>query len=68
MAPPAAAAAPVPADATALPPLSSDDADKAAKLIQRNYRGYRERRQLSGRGIDATSKQWATVCSDMFHL
>jgi hypothetical protein len=33
----------------------------AAQMIQRNYRGYRERRQLKGIGLDASAR-WAEVC------
>lgn len=43
------------------PGLSSDDASKAAALIQRNYRGYRERRELDGVGVNAASRRWAEV-------
>ena len=32
----------------------------AAQLIQRRYRGYRERRQLNGFGLDSSSR-WAEV-------
>ncbi|KAK7522768.1 hypothetical protein IWX49DRAFT_491972, partial [Phyllosticta citricarpa] len=32
----------------------------AAKLIQRNYRGYRERRQLQGLRLDASTR-WIEV-------
>lgn len=38
------------------PELSTEDRDKAAALIQRNYRGYRERRQMKGMGLDPTSR------------
>jgi hypothetical protein len=34
----------------------------AAQMIQRNYRGYRERRQLQGIGLDASAR-WAEVHS-----
>ncbi|KAJ4296263.1 hypothetical protein N0V90_006308 [Kalmusia sp. IMI 367209] len=30
--------------------------EQAAQLIQKNYRGYRERRQLQGMGLDASSR------------
>jgi len=33
---------------------------QAAEMIQRNYRGYRERRQLQGMGLDASTR-WAEV-------
>jgi len=33
---------------------------QAAQMIQRNYRGYRERRQLQGMGLDASAR-WAEV-------
>jgi hypothetical protein len=35
--------------------------EEAARKIQRNYRGYRERRQLKGIGLDASAR-WAEVC------
>jgi hypothetical protein len=34
--------------------------EEAAQMIQRNYRGYRERRQLKGIGLDASAR-WAEV-------
>lgn len=34
--------------------------EHAAQMIQRNYRGYRERRQLQGIGLDANAR-WAEV-------
>lgn len=47
----------------ATPKLGSADTEEqkqAAQLIQRNYRGYRERRQLQGMGLDASAR-WAEV-------
>lgn len=47
----------------ATPRLGSADTEeqkRAAQLIQRNYRGYRERRQLQGMGLDASAR-WAEV-------
>lgn len=41
---------------------SQYDEQQAAKLIQKNYRGYRARRQLEGMGLDA-SVRWSEVCS-----
>ena len=38
------------------PELSNEERTKAAALIQRNYRGYRERRQMQGMGLDPTSR------------
>jgi hypothetical protein len=38
------------------------DEEIAAQMIQRNYRGYRERRQLQGIGLDASAR-WAEVRS-----
>jgi hypothetical protein len=32
------------------------DEERAAALIQRNYRGYRERRQLEGFGLSASTR------------
>lgn len=48
-----------------LPPppagLKPDEASKAAALIQRNYRGYRDRRELAGVGVSASSRRWVEV-------
>lgn len=38
------------------PQLSEMEEQKAAELIQRNYRGYRERRQMKGMGMDASTR------------
>ncbi|KAF2201779.1 hypothetical protein GQ43DRAFT_350841, partial [Delitschia confertaspora ATCC 74209] len=38
----------------------SPEQKEAAQLIQRNYRGYRTRRQLAGMGLDASTR-WAEV-------
>lgn len=38
------------------PDMSAEDCAKAAALIQRNFRGYRERRQMKGMGLDPTSR------------
>jgi hypothetical protein len=38
------------------PELSDEERTKAAALIQRNYRGYRERRQMWGMGVDPSSR------------
>jgi hypothetical protein len=38
------------------------DQEHAAQMIQRNYRGYRERRQLQGIGLDAGAR-WVEVRS-----
>ncbi|KAF2459730.1 hypothetical protein BDY21DRAFT_336334 [Lineolata rhizophorae] len=35
--------------------------EAAAQVIQRNYRGYRERRQMQGLGLDASTR-WLEVC------
>jgi hypothetical protein len=40
--------------------LGSEEQKQAAQMIQRNYRGYRERRQLQGMGLDASAR-WAEV-------
>ncbi|KAF1912537.1 hypothetical protein BDU57DRAFT_369154 [Ampelomyces quisqualis] len=37
--------------------------EEAAQMIQRNYRGYRERRQLKGIGLDASAR-WAEAVRD----
>ncbi|KAI1605551.1 hypothetical protein PtrCC142_002263 [Pyrenophora tritici-repentis] len=50
----------------ATPKLGSADTEEqrqAAQLIQRNYRGYRERRQLQGMGLDANAR-WAEAIRD----
>lgn len=39
---------------------TDDKQEHAAQMIQRNYRGYRERRQLQGIGLDASAR-WAEV-------
>ncbi|EAT88363.2 hypothetical protein SNOG_04603 [Parastagonospora nodorum SN15] len=39
-------------------PTDRESEEKAAATIQRNYRGYRERRQLKGIGLDASAR-WA---------
>jgi hypothetical protein len=36
--------------------LNDEERTKAAALIQRNYRGYRERRQMRGMGLDPSSR------------
>lgn len=36
------------------------DEEEAARVIQRNYRGYRERRQLKGMSLDPSSR-WLEV-------
>ncbi|KAJ4382939.1 hypothetical protein N0V86_002166 [Didymella sp. IMI 355093] len=43
--------------------LSAQEQQKAAQLIQRNYRGYRERRQLQGIGLNASAR-WAEAVRD----
>ena len=45
-------------------PLGSEEQEQAAQLIQRNYRGYRQRRQLQGMGLDANSR-WTEVCASL---
>jgi hypothetical protein len=40
--------------------MGSEEQKQAAQMIQRNYRGYRERRQLQGMGLDASAR-WAEV-------
>ncbi|CAN9328520.1 hypothetical protein AA0119_g7699 [Alternaria tenuissima] len=41
----------------------TDEQKQAAQMIQRNYRGYRERRQLQGMGLDASAR-WAEAIRD----
>lgn len=41
-------------------PEPQAEEEEAARKIQRNYRGYRERRQLKGIGLDASAR-WAEV-------
>ncbi|CAG5174227.1 uncharacterized protein ALTATR162_LOCUS7749 [Alternaria atra] len=43
--------------------MGTDEQKQAAQLIQRNYRGYRERRQLQGMGLDASAR-WAEAIRD----
>lgn len=45
---------------------NSKEQQHAAALIQKNYRGYRERRQLQGMGLDASSR-WSEVCLSFIH-
>lgn len=59
--PPDAAAAAVDAAGAATEQHNQDE-EHAAQMIQRNYRGYRERRQLQGIGLDASAR-WAEVRS-----
>ncbi|KAH4611593.1 hypothetical protein HBH82_042950 [Parastagonospora nodorum] len=44
-------------------PTDRESEEKAAATIQRNYRGYRERRQLKGIGLDASAR-WAEAVRD----
>ncbi|KAK8164316.1 hypothetical protein IWX90DRAFT_359935, partial [Phyllosticta citrichinensis] len=44
-------------------PKTQAQQELAAKLIQRNYRGYRERRQLQGLRLDASTR-WIEVRHD----
>lgn len=56
------------AENAAQPPSDQNDhhaQQHAAQMIQRNYRGYRERRQLQGIGLDASAR-WAEVHSPHF--
>jgi hypothetical protein len=57
-------ATPAVGDAAANQPRAEED---AAQMIQRNYRGYRERRQLKGIGLDASAR-WAEVCDAKIHI
>lgn len=43
-------------------PSEQKQQERAAQMIQRNYRGYRERRQLEGIGLDANAR-WSEVCT-----
>jgi hypothetical protein len=43
-----------------LAPMEHHEQKQAAELIQRNYRGYRSRRQLAGMGLDPSAR-WAEV-------
>ena len=45
----------------AQPKRKSHEEEQAAQMIQRNYRGYRERRQLAGMGLDPSAR-WVEVC------
>lgn len=42
-------------------PVEHKQQKQAAELIQRNYRGYRSRRQLEGMGLDPSAR-WTEVC------
>ncbi|OAF99052.1 uncharacterized protein CC84DRAFT_415475 [Paraphaeosphaeria sporulosa] len=42
---------------------SSNEQERAAQLIQKNYRGYRERRQLQGMGLDAGAR-WSEALKE----
>lgn len=44
-----------------------DEEAAAAALIQRNYRGYKQRRELAGMGMDASTR-WVEVCETCFPL
>ena len=44
--------------------LSQDEKQKAAAVIQRNYRGYRERRQMKGLGLSASTR-WSEAMRDV---
>lgn len=44
--------------------LSQVDEHKAAAVIQRNYRGYRERRQMKGLGMSASAR-WSDAISEL---
>lgn len=44
---------------------TTDEQNHAAEVIQRNYRGYRERRQLQGMGLDASAR-WTEVRRTVF--
>ncbi|KZM18592.1 hypothetical protein ST47_g10263 [Ascochyta rabiei] len=44
-------------------PGDRHEQQQAAQMIQRNYRGYRERRQLQGIGLDASAR-WAEAVRD----
>ncbi|KAL6704773.1 hypothetical protein ACN47E_007694 [Coniothyrium glycines] len=43
--------------------MGSEEQEQAAQLIQRNYRGYRARRQINGMGLDASAR-WAEAVRD----
>lgn len=47
---------------TAQPPEQREEEAAAAQMIQKNYRGYRERRQLKGFGLDPSTR-WIEVGS-----
>lgn len=40
--------------------MQTEEQKQAAVVIQRHYRGHRERRQLQGMGLDASAR-WAEV-------
>ena len=43
------------------PDITTDEQQKAAKAIQRTYRGHRTRRQLNGLGLDASTRWYEAV-------
>jgi hypothetical protein len=51
----------------AMAKMGSEEQEQAAQMIQRNYRGYRERRQLQGMGLDASAR-WAEVRDHLYYL
>jgi hypothetical protein len=50
-------------DVVAAPARAEQQEQHAAEMIQRNYRGYRERRQLQGIGLNASAR-WVEVRSE----
>jgi hypothetical protein len=55
-----------PSEAQSVAHHGSKEQEQAAQLIQKNYRGYRERRQLEGMGLDANSR-WSEVYALSFY-
>jgi hypothetical protein len=62
MAHPQDVAADAAAGAASATEQQGQDEEIAAQMIQRNYRGYRERRHLQGIGLDASAR-WVEVWS-----
>lgn len=48
----------------AKPQGQRDEEEAAAALIQRNYRGYKQRRELAGMGLDPSTR-WVEVCETL---
>ncbi|KAK5938921.1 hypothetical protein PMZ80_009113 [Knufia obscura] len=52
-----------PSEQPQIPGLSDDEQERAARLIQKTYRGHRTRRELQGHGLDPTTR-WIEAIRD----